>query len=267
METLTGHLLSWVAVVFVVCSIASGKRTNYILPLYPAAAMLVGRYVASWLEQGANGGRALRITGIVSAGALSLLAVVLALWRAGQQPWTLVLPWLHPRDREVLPAVVSLLGPPPLAILLGVASLAGALLVAVFFRASRTVAALLGLVLLFATLAGTAVARPVEGRWKSFEPFAARVASRVSPGDPLYFFRKPQYALLFYLRRHVPVESRRFDAIPTSAWALVWEEDWNRLDGSKRRRGEIVEVSRPVAPHRPDSRLLLVRFLPEPAGG
>jgi 4-amino-4-deoxy-L-arabinose transferase-like glycosyltransferase len=41
-----GHLISWVLVPLVVLSIASTKRGIYLLPLYPAAALLVGAWIA-----------------------------------------------------------------------------------------------------------------------------------------------------------------------------------------------------------------------------
>ena len=49
-DGLPGYLLTWVVVVFSVCTMASGKRTNYVLPLYPAAALLIGRQLAVLLE-------------------------------------------------------------------------------------------------------------------------------------------------------------------------------------------------------------------------
>jgi 4-amino-4-deoxy-L-arabinose transferase-like glycosyltransferase len=41
-----GHLISWLLVPLVVLSIASTKRGIYLLPLYPAAALLVGGWIA-----------------------------------------------------------------------------------------------------------------------------------------------------------------------------------------------------------------------------
>lgn len=258
------HLVTWLIVVLAVCTAASGKRSSYILPLYPAAAMLVGRTVSGLLESEPRGAfrKAFLATGwlllmVVWSGVLAL-----GLWRASYEPWSFVLPWLHPRDREALPALASALGPPPLAIVLPLQALAISLAVALRRQRWMWVAGLLGVTMLLATLAGMIIVRPVEARLKTFEPFAERVAARVAPNEPLAFFRRPQYAVLFYLRRHVPVEEGRFDGIDRPGWALVWESDWNRLDPRVRARGEVVEVSPPSAPHRKDSHLYLIHLSP-----
>lgn len=44
-------LLSWITVYFLVFSLASTKLPNYVLPAYPALALLVGSFVASWNRQ------------------------------------------------------------------------------------------------------------------------------------------------------------------------------------------------------------------------
>lgn len=258
------HLVTWLVVVLAVCTAASGKRSSYILPLYPAAAMLVGRGVSGLLESEPGG--AFR-KAFLAAGWFLLMVVcggvlALGLWRSGYEPWSFVLPWLHRRDREALPALASALGPPPLAVVLLLLALAISLAVALRRQWWTGVAGLLGGTMLLVTLVGMIIVRPVEARLKTFEPFAERVAARVSPNEPLCFFRRPQYAVLFYLRRHVPVEEDRFDGISRPGWALVWESDWNRLDPPAQTGGEIVEVSPLSAPHRKDSRLYLVRLSP-----
>jgi hypothetical protein len=111
-----------------------------------------------------------------------------------------------------------------------------------------------------ATAAATGIARPAEAGLKTLEPFAGIVASRVPAAEPVTIYRRPPYAVLFYLRRRLPVEYARFEAMPAPGWALVWEEDWTALGDAERAGAEIVESSRPTAPNRPASRLFLVRL-------
>ena len=69
--------------------------------------------------------------------------------------------------------------------------------------------------------------------------------------------------MLFYLRRHVPVERGSFAAIARPGWALVWQKDWEALAAPLRAAAEIVDSSLPASVGRPESRLLLVRLAAE----
>ena len=112
-EAFPAYLLIWITVVFSVCTMASGKRTNYVLPLYPAAALLVGRQLAVLLER-SNDGRQfpLRTAGWMSAGLLAVVSALLVAWQAGMEPWGPILPWLHPQDRLLLPKMLAVVGHP-----------------------------------------------------------------------------------------------------------------------------------------------------------
>ncbi len=124
-DGLPGYLLTWVVVVFSVCTMASGKRTNYVLPLYPAAALLIGRQLAVLLE--CPKGRALfalRTAGWASAVLLASLGVLLAAWRSGMEPWRWIVPWLHhPQDRVLVPRILAAVGYPHGAVILVCAAL------------------------------------------------------------------------------------------------------------------------------------------------
>jgi 4-amino-4-deoxy-L-arabinose transferase-like glycosyltransferase len=53
----TRFLLCWVAVYLLCFSVVATKLPNYILPVYPALALLVGRTLAAWADEGAPAGR------------------------------------------------------------------------------------------------------------------------------------------------------------------------------------------------------------------
>jgi 4-amino-4-deoxy-L-arabinose transferase-like glycosyltransferase len=62
--------LCWAGVYLMIFSLASTKLANYVLPAYPALALMIGRYFSTWYEQPESIHRGWRTTAIV------LLAVV-----------------------------------------------------------------------------------------------------------------------------------------------------------------------------------------------
>ena len=254
------YLLTWGAVVFVVCSAASGKRTNYLLPLYPAAALLIGRELAALLKEASagRGERLLRIGAISVAAVMAAIAVAFAAWGAGIELWRPVVPWLHPQDRVLVPEIAARIGPPGIATVSLVFVLAAAAAVSTIARAWRAVYSTVALAMVIVTTAACAHLQRLEADLKSFAPFARRVAERVGDG-PIAFYRAPDLAVLFYLRRHVPVERQSWAALPHPGWALVWKKDWDGL-ASALRMGAIADESPPASVGRPETRLLLVHL-------
>jgi 4-amino-4-deoxy-L-arabinose transferase-like glycosyltransferase len=251
----------WIAVVFVLCSLANGKRANYVLPLYPAAGVLIGATLERWIRAGTGEhDRALALTAALVAVPLVLLGVLALFWTFGFEPWTPILPFLHPRDRANIPLTAEAIGRPPLVVGLGALALAAALVVAWSRRRFDVLASVIAVVTLGIVFFGTAVVRPVEASLKTFRPFAERVSTRLADDSPAAFYRRPEYAVLFYLGRHVPVEYVDPARLPRPGWAFVWEEDWDRFREGVGAEAEVVETSQPASRSRPGSRLLLVRL-------
>ncbi len=63
-----GLMLLWFSLVFVFFSIMSGKRQGYLMPLLPAAGLLVGWYVSTGLRDGFKWGRAFDVLSRVTFG-------------------------------------------------------------------------------------------------------------------------------------------------------------------------------------------------------
>ena len=256
-----GYLVTWFAVVFLVCTAASGKRTNYVLPLYPAAALLVGRQLTALLEGGEarSALRALRAAGWLSAALSAVFGALLVAWQVGMEPWRPMLPWLHPQDRVLLPKILALIGPPGNGVILVCAGLSLGLALATAQRRWRGLYTLVGTALVLATLVAGATFRYLEAALRSFAPFSQRVAVAAGPAA-LAFYRSSDLAVLFYLRRHVPVERGSFAAIARPGWALVWQKDWDSLPTAERAGVAVVDESPPASVGREDTRLLLVRL-------
>jgi 4-amino-4-deoxy-L-arabinose transferase-like glycosyltransferase len=260
LEAFPAYLLTWITVVFSVCTMASGKRTNYVLPLYPAAALLIGRRLAVLLACAKD--RApftLRAAGWASAGLMAVLSLLLMAWQAGMEPWRPVLPWLHPQDRVLLPRMLVAVGFPGKSAIALCAGVSAALALATVRARWKELYAIIGLTVLLATLGAGMMLQHLESKLKSFAPFSQRVAAVVG-GGPLVFYESPDLAVLYYLRRHVPVERRPYSTIARPGWALVWWKAWSSLPVSQREGDMVVDESPPASIGRADTRLLLVRL-------
>jgi hypothetical protein len=116
------YLLIWIATVFLFYSAASGKRSVYILPLYPAVALLLG----AWWQELRQGTVALpkpmrwllRGSGYVCLLAFSLAIAIVMAQVAGRDPLALIRPLLHPKDQSNLPIFTGIVSAHPLGFFL-----------------------------------------------------------------------------------------------------------------------------------------------------
>lgn len=228
--------LLWIALILVFYSASAGKRAVYILPIYPAAALLVGAWWSRLTrEEMAGAGiyaNVLRGIGYVLA-LLGVAAIVaLTIHKLGMDLSGLIKPLLNHRDRANLPLLSEILRHRywvVLAYLLPTAGAAIALATAARGRSWRVVfVAIAALVVPIATLSNSVLAVELSAR-RSLAPFAAEVKKLVPADEPLVFYEMFDYGTAYYLRRHVP---RVHGALPASGgttYLLVWEKDWDRL--------------------------------------
>ena len=169
-------LLLWIVAFVVFFSASAAKQDLYIFPIVPAVAALAGVMVA-----GATAG--LRWTALT-------IGVVVAVAGAG------VLHLFGPGA-----SVYALRG----ALAMGIAALAGGLIVSAFAAANRTRASLLVVVLTFIVLDWVFVVRvlPDFERFKPVPGFAQTLSPRLQPDDALITYDEALPSLVFYLRRHV----------------------------------------------------------------
>ena len=242
---------------FVFFSIAAGKRADYLLPLLPAASILVA---AMWDEAPrAFADRVVRPMMIVSAGLLALSGIA----AAGVGAAALILPaeiWgprfaaelTSERTRDFIGRITSnefALGAGAVGLLaVFVAPLAG-----VFGTRPRraVIVAVIG-----AAVASTAAAFTVMAAvaaQASLKPFAMEVERVAGPNADIRNFADFQPAVMYYLRRRLPVivntpgagnpEMDAFLAEPGEAFILTDETSWNAL---RVRRGARLEVAVPT---------------------
>jgi 4-amino-4-deoxy-L-arabinose transferase-like glycosyltransferase len=183
--------LCWFVAGFVFFSLSTGKRTAYLLPLYPAAALLVGWMWSRAMAEG-RGSRWLEIPVGLLAGAAAILAAGI-----------LVLP------RRLIPGrMVDTLVPASLAwqVAAAVTLLAGSAAVWLTWRRGRPRATFVAIVAATTVclLAVTLVRAPqYETRYPARE-LAARLAAHVPPGEPvLSLLHDYDFLVAFYLDRPI----------------------------------------------------------------
>ena len=203
-ERLDRGLLAWVGTVLLFYSLASGKRSPYLLPLYPALAMLTAHALADGLAErpGPTARRAL------AGGAAALAALGLAVALGAETRVAAALAGVLSRpDRENLPVTLAVIA----AHRVGVAMLVALVALALTALAAR---ARLGARVALAALGAIAAAwfgglmgfgtYPVALRLTP-QPFAERVRAVIGPDDRLCGRGYVDFSVRWYLRR--PVET------------------------------------------------------------
>jgi 4-amino-4-deoxy-L-arabinose transferase-like glycosyltransferase len=210
-------LLLWCALVFVFFSASDSKLVGYILPLFPALALLIGDYLAS-------AGRRVLL-------AQSAVAAVLGIALAAAAPWA------PDFASEAVPPLL-LEGYVPWLIAAGLALLAGGIFSAAFLvRGMRVPAALSlacgGLALAQAALSGHESLAPSLSAYHVVQ----QIRDQVKPDTPFYFVQTFDHTALFYLGRKVtmvsvtdeladPISRAPRDFLPdAAAFARAWEAD------------------------------------------
>jgi len=173
----------WFITVFLFFTLSKGKKDNYILPLYPAAALLVGALWDSELDSNKRYKKLL--AGLIFLTSLFLMIFVLALLGIPNRLY----PAIEPYHLLTL-GIVSYL-------------FAGSLLSTLFFMKRRGWASLICLAMTFTFFhLHLSYALPQKlNEQRSMRPFSERILKRMEKGDELkvVFFRPT--GLYYYTRR------------------------------------------------------------------
>jgi 4-amino-4-deoxy-L-arabinose transferase-like glycosyltransferase len=231
----------WVVVGGVFFGLASSKRSVYLLPLYPALALLTGAGVAA-----SPAGRPATLARAAAAAygpVLAALAVVLGALALGVDVGRVVRPFLRPADvggANAFAAAVAAARAP--LTLLAVTSLALAPLVARAVRDGawrRTVVAIAGLTVAW-TWAFNVLVYPTIAGERSLRGFLQHVETLVPRDAPLYAMFPPDPGVRFY----APAPLVRWpDDSPAGGHLLLWEDEWRRLRDAAGRPLTVVAVS------------------------
>jgi len=186
-------LVTWIGAIFLFFSFSTGKRGVYIIPLYPAAAILVARLLARASEVVHAGDPEGAAAGSVVA-AHRRLRPALRVWACAGVLLAAALPLTARRHYSDLV---------PLAAALGALFAVGALAAAVLHSRRRTggaVAALLGSLILVVLVAAE-VLLPWANRRGNIRGFAEQVRTRLLPGAPFATTEEKRDDWVFYTGR------------------------------------------------------------------
>jgi Dolichyl-phosphate-mannose-protein mannosyltransferase len=219
----------WFTVMFVFFSISVGKRPVYLLPLYPALAILVAKWFAD--HSGAAGGRSYYFRAVALfagvTGAVLVLVVVGDIWN--HDPASLFNPvegLLKPKDRAnfvVIKNQLATFGLPFTLAALFAALLWFSLARCLWLQRTRAAAARLLLIAAVFSFVARGFVVPKIAEAKSYRPFMIEVNRLVRPEHKLYLYGRSFNSdpVVFY--RGEPIET--LDLPPEEIGAKIGRGD------------------------------------------
>ncbi len=210
-------LLVWFIIVFLFFTLSKGKKDNYILPLYPSAAMLVGVLWDSALDSTERSKKIL--AGLIFLTSMFLMIFVLVLLGIPNRSYPAIEPY-----RLLVLGIISYL-------------LAGLLLSTLFFIKRRGWASIICLAMTFTFFhLHLSYAFPQKlNEQRSMRLFSERILKRMEKGDELkVVFLRPT-GLYYYTRRPFIEEiwdPCRFEKVLKSSnriYFVIQERDLNQL--------------------------------------
>jgi 4-amino-4-deoxy-L-arabinose transferase-like glycosyltransferase len=257
----------WVVTVFVFYSAASGKRTVYILPIYPALALLLGVWWQE-LRRGAVPLPRVILWLLRGGGYLSFLSITLAVLIVLGQVFNydllaLIRPLLHPKDQSNLPFFSNVVTQHPFAFVLWFSVIAPAafLLGYSVYRQhwGQLFTALMAFTFTTFVLVNT-VFQPIVAEARTFRPFMARVRQHVGT-EPLFFHKAFDNGALYYANRHVPMYEATLVRPEQPFFLLMWEDDWQQLAVHDSAALRLIDTSEGTGP-KGKRRLVLLAAVP-----
>ena len=229
--------LIWSVAVFLPFAVATSKRGVYLLPLYPAVALLIGW----WIERVWRGATSISVLRPVLAGVLWVLALVCALIAVaaiGERAGMPLLAWLPSlgRGRSVAhlhEIVAAARASTPLFAALFAAAAAAAVVGAVCWRQSRVVFASLAAVTAALVLIVRLVVMPAIGAVETRREFAAALRATVRDPDALATVPSLDYGTLFYWGGAMPVYDPKTGG-EAPEYLLIPEPMWQRAPAALR---------------------------------
>lgn len=226
-------LLSWFLFGFVFFSLSTAKQNEYLLPLYPAAALLVAHLFAT-LE--------LRAEGRMRGGFLLTLGVLSAALLAAAGLWVHAARALFPESGLAhLPAL----------------ALGGALLGLLWSAWSqRPIRALGALVIAMASLhASLAGLLPEIERYRPIRPLAERIRQEAGPEDLVGYYRYTAPSLCYYTRRKIfevfaPEDLHALLRSGKRIFCVMWERDVRALTSQQEGTLKVLECRPSLFPLR-----------------
>ncbi len=231
--------LVWFAVVFMFFSVAAGKRPVYILPLYPAVALVFGVWCRNLMAEDRIAPDRLARAGGYAAGVTFLLfSGLIFVQLVGVDLVHLAGVFVKSKDRATLSLYGRLVTDHRAALWIwsAISVLGGiALFAAMKKSAWKVVFGSIAVVIATSFYLLQSVFHPAIAATYTFKPFMERVLQTVH-GAPLYFCRSFDNGAIFYARRSIPQFQIDFVKRSHPFYLLVWEDEWKGLE----RKGLVV---------------------------
>ena len=221
-------LLVWIAAPLALLSLAGSKRAVYMLPSYPACALLVAWWwtqAQGWTHDAIERGeRWWRWIAQATAAVLGVALAVLLLQSLGLPLDRLIAGFLSDGDRANLAAIAASLGgvrgKVATGAILGMTAV-GAFSLAVS-RGRRDLAAVaIGVFAAAAIAGGSLTLQRTIASTQSVKPFVEGIVARADAGADWAFYRDVSYPVAFYARRPVP-SLDAIEALPADRPAVVF---------------------------------------------
>lgn len=248
------YFVVWTATVFLFYSLASGKRSVYILPLYPAVALLL----AVWWEELRQGKMTVppKLLWLIrGSGYLGLALVIVAILGVGAQylgadPLALIRSWLHPKDQSNLPLFTDIVPAHTWAFFLwGLATSGAAVLLVLGLQRAYwgwVFTALAAFTFSLFLLINT-VFQPTVAATRTYRPFMERVVTRI--GDtPLFFYLTFDNGALYYAKRRVPFYDASLIPRATPYFLLMRKSEWEKIAARGESLFQLADVSEGTGP-------------------
>jgi len=226
----------WAVVTIVFFSVSPAKRDVYVLPMYPAMALLVGASIDRIVEIWPGRRRWLEVP-LIALAAIAGVAAVAA-------------PSIFRRWPDLIAVAPELAGGTAAALVFLALGAAGGWVLVRNGRPVPAVASLSAGTVTMAFLLAVVLVPRLEP-FRSLRPVSEVVAREVPPDEPLGIFPRFEPAISFYCGRRVRVleteeELRSFVAAPGLDWVLIRASDLDEIEPRPRNLVTIGErTSRP----------------------
>ena len=248
------YLIVWIATVFLFYSVAKSKRSVYILPLYPAVALLLGAWWQE-LRHGSTVVSALFFRLIQGSGYLCLLLAGVTIAAIGFQALgydslAVIRPLLHPRDQSNLPMFTGIVSTHPNAFLLwsvvtGVS--VSLLVIGIHRRYWGWVFTGLATFTISAVLLVNTVFQPTVATTRTYRPFMERVVTQIGHA-PLFFFQTFDNGALYYSKRRIPQYDTNLLKPDVAYFLLMRKSKWDEIAARNEASLVMLDVSEGTGP-------------------
>jgi 4-amino-4-deoxy-L-arabinose transferase-like glycosyltransferase len=243
--------IAWFVTMFVFFSAASGKRADYLLPMLPAASLIVaGALDAATTTADALSRKLVRVSAwaLAALGVVAVVAAAFLVWAPTTNLPQLIAERRAGADAEALFAVIERQTAATIALLVAIAVVAIAPAAAIAARRPAWGVGVASAAMAVAAPVGLFIYMPAFRQHDSLKPFAAEVLRVTGPGATIRTWDNFEPQLLFYVERRLPpIDPKDLDAYlaePGVGWIVTERGDFDALSSARRSRLEVVLESK-----------------------